>query len=419
MIIRKWAAATSLAVATALLVTGCATGAADDEGQGASLTMLASVTPTQPKEFWEELVAPFEEEHGVEVTIVPPVGEGGVNAALTTELAAGRGPDIVEGAFYSDGLAELLATFDDDEWAQETPMADNFVVNGSRYQVNVGVQPQSVVYYSKAAFEAAGIDEFPTTLDEMTDVMEKLKAAGYLPLRTAGDGWVSAGQFQAMANPSLFDPNKHWFAARNEGEVTFAGSAYETFFEQWKEWIDLGYIDPNALGVSYEQGQTDFLEGRAGMYVMGAWFTAVAEGTDQEDEFGAFSVPAMNEDGLYPTPMTATPAGAYMVFKGENEAVAKELAQYLTNDPAAIEAQLTANGNYRPGFDREVSSLGAEVGELLNNAPYFVPPAQGYGSDLPPDGFNPEFYTTVERIYLGDSPKQIVDSLDEWWDSQP
>jgi ABC-type sugar transport system, periplasmic component len=381
------------------------------------LTVLAPVTPTQPMEFWTSLVKPWESQTGVHVKIIGPASDGNMNEALTTEVSAGRTPDVVIDASYSKALQPELATFDDDSWAANTPMVDNFKVDGHIYQVNIGVQPQSIVFYNKKAFADAGITTMPKDLAEFTAAMAKIKSAGYLPLQTAGDGWVSGAQFQAMANPSLFRQDPHWFADRNAKKVTFAGSAYQTFFQAWKDWIANGYIDKTAVGLKYQAGEANFLAGKSGMYVMGAWFVPDAVKAGKASQFGAFPVPTLN-GGSYPPPVEATQANGYMVLKDGHVDAAKQLVKYLTTNTTAIRSALQAGGNFRPGLDYKMSPLAAAVQQIMNAAPGFVPPAEGYGDNLPPDGFDTELYKEVETVYSSGTAQSITSDLDNWWNAQ-
>src|SRR5690606_32256632 len=52
-----------------------------------------------------------------------------------------------------------------------------FTVDGKIYGVPSAVLPGGI-FYSKDLFEAAGITEEPTTIDELADAVDKLKASG-------------------------------------------------------------------------------------------------------------------------------------------------------------------------------------------------------------------------------------------------
>nr|WP_284301609.1 hypothetical protein [Homoserinibacter gongjuensis] len=78
---------------TAGLLTGCA---ADGGGsETTELRILANITPVLTKEYYEELVQPWLDEHeNVTITIEVPSAEN-VQATLQQELASGDVPDVV------------------------------------------------------------------------------------------------------------------------------------------------------------------------------------------------------------------------------------------------------------------------------------------------------------------------------------
>ncbi|GAA0591621.1 carbohydrate ABC transporter substrate-binding protein [Kribbella sandramycini] len=242
--------ATGLAL-TALLTASACGGQSQDEADGKkTVRMLVNVTPALPVSFYEDLVAPFEQAHpGITVKIeAPTAATGNVQETLTQQLAAGTEPDLLGGQTTA-AEAKVMATFPDEPWVRETPFAKELQIDGRQWTVGASFQAQSLVFYNKDAFAKAGITTPPKTVDEFTAVLKKIKqAGGYTPLETAGE-WVTAAQFQQLANAAVMQNDANWYAKRNKGEVSFAASDYKKYAEIYKSWIDDGLVSKNANGV--------------------------------------------------------------------------------------------------------------------------------------------------------------------------
>src|SRR5262245_15192753 len=204
-------------------VAGCGGGFSDEGAAGGdtgTVRMLVNITPNLTQDFWEDLVKPFEQANkGVDVTIEAPSGKG-VSDTLQAELAAGDAPDVVETLMADPTLAKQLVDLSNESWVKDTPLVDQATVDGKVYNVGVGEQAQSLVFYNKTAFEKAGITEMPSTLDDMTEAMGKLKGAGYLPLQTSGD-FATGLQLLQLTDPALAgEYGDGWHTAVNDGTTT-------------------------------------------------------------------------------------------------------------------------------------------------------------------------------------------------------
>lgn len=387
-------------------------GSAQAGGRTGEVRMLVNVTTNLTKEFWRELVKPFEDAHpGVTVKIEP--GTPSVKESLPRLLAAGDVPDVVETLNADKTLASQVLDLSDQPWIKDTPLVDEAEVDGKNYSVGVGVQAQNLVFYNKDAFAKAGISKAPATLDEFETAMGKLKDAGYLPLRTAGGGWVTGTQFTELADATVFSRNPTWYADVLARKTT-PGQSFLPIIERYKSWIDKGYLDKNALGLDDKTAPAHFFQGKSAMYVMGSWFVATADTSKPPFPVGAFAVPPATGDSAS-APMGVSVAMPYMItrYSGKKE-LAVELVEYLTTDKAAIQKQLRQDGNFREGFADGLSPLGAEVQALLEAAPKQVPHPEGLGSDRLPAGFNTEVNKQVQGLYTGKSPADVAAGIDSW-----
>ncbi|MFC5805065.1 ABC transporter substrate-binding protein [Streptomyces formicae] len=401
----------------ALALTACGGGGFSDDGsseagQGGTVRMLVNITPNLTQDYWEKLVKPFEEAHdGVDVKIEAPSGKG-VADTLQQQLAAGNAPDIVETLMVDETLAPKMLELTDQPWVKDTPLVEEAALGGKVYTVGVGEQAQSLVFYNKEAFAKAGIAEPPKTLDELTVAMGKLKKAGYLPLQTSGE-FVTGLQLLQLADPSLAQTHPTWYQDIDKGARTVGGSMLP-YLERYKSWLDRGYLDKNALGLKYADGETNFLSGKSAMYVMGSWFTASAADAGKDSAIGVFPAP-VDEGQQHPGPQGATMAAPYMILKDTGQKdLALELVEWLVTDEKAVTSQLEQDGNFRRGLDRTFTPLERQVQQILDAAPSGVAQGEGYGENTLPRGFNTAWNTEVQGLYVGRSPEQVADAVDRW-----
>jgi multiple sugar transport system substrate-binding protein/raffinose/stachyose/melibiose transport system substrate-binding protein len=333
-----------------------------------------------------------------------------VQSTLQQQLAAGTAPDIVA-SNLSPTLVPQLTPFPDEDWVNDTPLAQENAIDGEVWQVATGAQIVSLVFYNKDAFAAAGITDIPASLEEFTEALSKLKDAGYVPLQTAGE-WVTGFQFAALANPGLLGSNSSWFDERNSDSVTFADSAYATFLDAYSGWVEDGLVQSDALGLKYQDSIDGFTSGESATYIMGNWIVPSIDAANVGFEVGVFPVPTI--DGSAPK-QSSGPAQPYSILKSsKNQELALDLVKYLVTDPVAIAASLASEGNFRQGVSYEASPLNAAVAAVLDASPGFVIGTTGRGI---PAGFADQLNLEVQSLYTGTSAADATANLDSWWKS--
>ncbi|MCG5218265.1 extracellular solute-binding protein [Streptosporangium soli] len=387
-----------------------------DEGGVTEVRVLVNITPNLTQTYWDGLVKTFEDANpGIDVKIEAPTGKG-VADTLQQQLAAGNPPDVVETLMVDKTMAPQMLDLTGQPWVKGTPLVEEGSLGGKVYTVGVGEQAQSLVFYNKAAFEKAGISKPPTTYDELSEAMAKLKDSGYLPLRTAGD-FVTGLQLLQLSGPARAVSHPQWHQDIGAGRLK-AGESMLPHLERYKTWIDKGYVDKNALGVKYADGETGFFSGKSAMYVMGSWFTASVAKAEPDFEVGVFPAP-VEKGQSYPGPQGATMAAPYMVLKGTaHKDAALKLVQWLVTDKAAVTSQLQQDGNFRSGYERKFTPLEAEVQKILDEAPSRVAQGEGYGENTLPRGFNSAWNTEVQGLYVGKSPREVATAVDRWVDGR-
>lgn len=416
MISRRTLTAIGATAAAVTLLAGCSSAAPSggESEEDIELRVLVNVTPNLTEDWWNELVAPFEEANpGIDVVIDNPGAEG-VQAAVPRLLAAGQAPDIVQSLAPTPDLAEELVDLSAYDWASSGPLADQYSIDGGYYMAGVGVQLQSLWFYNKDAFEQAGITELPATVDELDEALGKLKDAGWTPIQTGGD-WMSSHALQTLALPSIIGENPDWFAEMSAGDVTFSES-YGDYTELYADWIAEGYTNPDALGVKYPDAEQNFLAGNTALYPMGSWFVGTEAKATDPAPIGVFRGPAV--DGVDDPAMGANIASPYSIMKAsKHQDAAAELVEFLVTDEDAVTSQLEVDGNYRDGYEYDMTELGTELLAIVADTPAaaYTPTGGGYGERKLPDGYSGEINTQTQALLGGTSAADVDAAMDDWF----
>ncbi|MGY0488447.1 ABC transporter substrate-binding protein [Streptomyces sp. WG-D5] len=409
-----WRRTCALAAAPLVMASAVACGGGSDQAaEGTTLRVIVNITPNLTEKYWNDLFATYEKAHPGVTVKLELTGTVSADAKLKQDLAAGDPPDVAQQISLTADSAKLFADLTDQAWTKKTPLADQYAIGGKRYLVGVGEQIQSLVFYNKAAFTKAGVDASKIrTLDQFGSAMGKLKGAGYKPLQTAGQ-WVTGAQFSMMADAGVLTADPQWTAKRNKGKGSFADSGYVDYLKRYKEWIGKGYLDKSAIGLTYADGQTAFLNGKSAMYIMGSYFVPAADAAKKSDDIGVFAMPT---DGAYPPGQFGNVSNPYVVVnQSRHKAEAIEFVKWATTDPKAVKSQLASDGNLRSGFSYPKSSLGTSVQKILDEAPSVFVKS---GADQPVAGFSDELNKQVQSLYTGASPEKVAGGLDTWWNSQ-
>lgn len=213
--------------------------------------------------------------------------------------------------------------------------------NDGVYCLNVD-SVQVLWFYNKAIFEQVGVTP-PTNWDELIDVCEKIKAAGFVPIAISGNansfwemtmGWlfrVYADQYWRSVEPEVvsqpddynYDPDKNdeWefniddiqndtsnmvmfnplrgYKLLEEGKIGPDSDKYRDMYANFAK-VFPKYAEDGFFGATYETVDALFIQGQAAMRVDGAWFAAGFDNTMKDAptkfELGYFWSPPMTGD---------------------------------------------------------------------------------------------------------------------------
>lgn len=168
----------------------------------------------------------------------------------------------------------MLTPLDDvaqrDGWASFLPetVHDVIRVKGRYYAVPIDIHNPAWIWYSKAAFQKAGIAAEPKTVDELFAALDKLKAAGLIPLAHGGQAWQENIAFTVML-ANLGGRELYLKLLRDRDPQAIQSDAFRNVLLAFKRLQ--GYVDKGSPGRNWNDATALLISGRAGIQFMGDW----------------------------------------------------------------------------------------------------------------------------------------------------
>lgn len=187
-------------------------------------------------------------------------------------------------------LIDIESVAAEGNWREKFPPAIIEAISGEDgkiYLVPAALYVPNMVFYNAALFQQHGI-EVPATFDEtFFAALDKLKAAGVVPLAFSADPFHIRFPFESMllalGGPEMW--NKVWI---ERDEATLRSPEFHQFLETFARLRD--YVDEGATGRAWNLGANMLASGQAGMQIMGSWANGEyrAAGLTAGDGFGCF-----------------------------------------------------------------------------------------------------------------------------------
>lgn len=155
-------------------------------------------------------------------------------------------------------------------WAETLPavLLDAVRVDGHLYAAPLSIHMPAWLWSSKAALARAGVKQEPRSLDELFAALDRLKAAGLIPLAHGGQPWQDLNLFCALlANQG---GRELYLAVLRDGDArALAGEPLRQVLANFKRLRR--YVDPASPGRSWSDTTALLVSGRAGLQFMGDW----------------------------------------------------------------------------------------------------------------------------------------------------
>ncbi|MEX2237288.1 MAG: ABC transporter substrate-binding protein [Dehalococcoidia bacterium] len=246
-------------------------GPAEEDLSGESVDVLGLWGAEEITKF-EAMYGPWTEATGADVSFV---GDRDINTTLTTRVEGGEPPDMALPAslgifrdFASSGdLTPLSECLEEGDLAAYPQSAiDVGTVDGELYGILMKAGNKGTMWYSPAAFDAAGY-EVPTTFDEMLALADQIVADGGTPFSDAeeagggtgfpGSDWIQQ-IFLNMHGPALYD---RWVS----GDLPYSSDESREAWELFGQvLLTEGYLvggPETALATPFAQGSVPLFTG--------------------------------------------------------------------------------------------------------------------------------------------------------------
>jgi glucose/mannose transport system substrate-binding protein len=257
------------------------------------------------------------------------------------------GSDLDE--LYKAGLlSDIDSVAAEQKWKERLP---DFVWNaitrdGHVYAVPINAQSEVWLWYSKAVFKKVGVEE-PKTYDELFAAMDKIKAAGVIPLAVGGQDWQLAILFNKVL--AGVAPDVYRQLQTDDYETAIKSDGFKKAAEIFGRLRH--YDDEGSPGRQWNVAVNMVATGRAAMMVMGDW----AKG-----EFSAAGQKAGVDYGcmLGPQNDAVILSGDAFVFpKRDSQRPGQILLASVMLDQATQVAFNTAKGSMPSILDADVSQM--------------------------------------------------------------
>lgn len=150
-------------------------------------------------------------------------------------------------------------------------------------------------WYNKELFAQAGIEDAPTTWDEMLEDAETLLAAGIQPFATgAGDSWPATRLLHAYA---IREMGADCMEKAASGEIAYNSEGFVHAAQMIQDMTTKGYFGEGATTVDQNTAADMVINGKAAMIYNGSWYASSLNADTNpvgEDGIGFFSVPTVS-----------------------------------------------------------------------------------------------------------------------------
>jgi len=146
-----------------------------------------------------------------------------------------------------------------------------------------------MVYYNQDMFTEYGV-EVPTTLEEFEAAMDVFVQAGIIPMATGATEYPAQHIFYELvlsqASRDFIDAFELYTA-----DVDFHGPEFTFGAQTIVDWVEKGYLDPNATGMAAEDMGVAFINGDYPMMMSGSWWYGRLMTEITGFEWGTFLMP--------------------------------------------------------------------------------------------------------------------------------
>jgi multiple sugar transport system substrate-binding protein len=285
----------------------------------------SNLSDAVPKKALADLVSKYQQATGKQIDI-STIDHNTFQINLANYLNANHPPDLLTWFagnrvrfFAGKGLlADVTDAFSGVHGY--TPVLKNLAsLNGKQYIMPITYYWWAV-FYRKDTWTKYGY-QAPTDWQGLITLSKQMQKDGLTPIAFAdADGWPAGGWFDFI-NMRL---NGYDFHIRlMAGQESFQDPKVKTVFDTWREILP--YTTKNATAYKWQDQVTPLVQGKAGMYMLGA-FLVQASPDLKQDDFDFFPFPSI--DPSIPMATEAPTDGWIISSRAANPSGAKDFAKW-------------------------------------------------------------------------------------------
>ncbi|WP_425956130.1 ABC transporter substrate-binding protein [Xylanimonas sp. McL0601] len=320
----------AMAAAIALVAAGCSSGDSGNDasasGDGAEITWWHNGTGEPLLGFWNDIAKEFMAANpGVTVNVQAFQNEELRNTVLPNAFAGGNAPDLFQSwgggelvSWVEQGIVKDLSDVIPDTISAIGGTAAGWQVDGKTYGLPFTFGPAGF-WVNKNLWTQAGLDvnNFPTTMDELTAAWAQLKDAGIAPVAVGGgDTWPAAHWWYHSAVKTVSPEALQAATASHD----FSDPAWATAGENLQSILDAQAFNQGWQATSAQQGAASsagmVVTGQAAMELMGVWDAGVMGGIYNEANNLPSDTPPPDFLGWFPFPAIEGGAGEKSILGG-------------------------------------------------------------------------------------------------------
>jgi len=391
-------------------------GAAAPSGDGEKITLKLMQFKVEITDKVAAMAADYMKEHP-NVVIEAQVTRD-YDTLVKTRFASGDEPDIFAAKAFTDiaDWSDKLEDLSNEPWMEKVAPAavPGMTVDGKQLGFPFAFEGYGFIY-NKDLFAKAGIENVPTTLSELKDVNEKLKAAGIASYAEGYKEWWILGQ-HLFNLPFAYEQDPVATIEKiNKGEAQVSDVAnMDGFFEVLDQTVQYGK-GAQSVGVSYDNQVSDFASGKTAMMQQGVWTIDSILKINPDINMGMFAIPL--NDNPEDTKLPVGVPGYYVVNK--NSKHVDEAKKFLTWLHENGQKYLVDSFKLIPAFtDLETTP---ELGPLAADLIGYVEKEQTipWAHAMWPSGANQEFAKPLQAYVGGQLDKeQTLAEVQNIWNAR-
>lgn len=378
----------------------------------------------------DALIAAFTKKYP-SVTITPTYDPDNVTTQnQPRQLASATPPDLIRVISVTAGTKNNLLTNLDAYskaygWDKLPPSqlaqfrAQNGVAGSGSLYAKASGFTMTGLYYSKAVAQQVGMSAPPTTVDEVTSLMGKAKAAGLTGMVVANKEGGGVFPYQLLLNTEM-GPDKVSAWVFNAEKATIDTPESVKAAQQVEDWNTAGYFPPGINALDANGGQSLFESKKALFFPWGNWYASAVDKALPGD-VGFFPMPASSSGGK-PAAMSDAATSFGIPAKSTNQDAAAAFLNFLSSDEAR---QIAIDNGFMPSGTADQKAPTIKDGSVLNDvtkafavisaANGQVPFVQNATAGISNQGWNPE-----SQLWLGgkETSQQFVTNIQAKYQSE-